>query len=242
MTKSNMYPEYQGKTINFIVGKCPHACKYCYVNDLPFVGELYGGLPRFNEKAFERNLGKNNFWFICSCNDICAVRKCMAFRILEHLNKSPSNTYLIQSKDPAMFFFYDGMFPPNTILGTTVETNRNYTLSNAPQPADRLLEFAHLQISQKTKKMVSIEPIMDFDLDAFVKMIKKVGPDYVSIGADSQNHNLPEPSKEKARALINELKKFTEVREKDNLKRITCSCILIIYLKISPLSYEPRQG
>ena len=70
------------------------------------------------------------------------------------------------------------------------------------------------------KIFLSIEPIMDFDLEPFVQIIKNIKPKFVSIGADSKNHNLPEPSKEKIEVLIRELKKFTEVKIKDNLKRL----------------------
>jgi len=68
--------------------------------------------------------------------------------------------------------------------------------------------------------MVTIEPIMDFDLIELVTIIKNIKPEWVNIGADSKGHNLPEPSKEKINALIEELKKITEVKIKDNLKRL----------------------
>lgn len=69
--------------------------------------------------------------------------------------------------------------------------------------------------------MVSIEPIMDFDLIPFVSLIKSIDPDYVSIGADSKNNNLEEPSRSKTLELIKSLKKITHVKIKDNLARIT---------------------
>lgn len=68
--------------------------------------------------------------------------------------------------------------------------------------------------------MLSIEPIMDFDLDVFVSNLSRVHWEFVSIGADSKNHHLPEPTPEKVRALITELEKFTEVKIKDNLTPI----------------------
>ena len=51
-------------------------------------------------------------------------------------------------------------------------------------------------------------------------MIKGIKPEFVSIGADSKGHNLPEPSWDKVQSLIKELKKFTEVKVKDNLMRL----------------------
>ena len=55
-----------------------------------------------------------------------------------------------------------------------------------------------------------------------VEMIRRINPRFVSIGADSKRHGLPEPDPEKIRKLISTLRKFTEVREKDNLKRLLC--------------------
>jgi hypothetical protein len=70
------------------------------------------------------------------------------------------------------------------------------------------------------RKMVTIEPVMDFDLEPFVEMIKAIKPEWVNIGADSKNHNLPEPSKDKVFALISRLSQFTEIRRKSNLDRL----------------------
>ncbi len=51
-------------------------------------------------------------------------------------------------------------------------------------------------------------------------MIKLIKPDWVNIGADSKGHNMPEPSKEKILALVKELEKFTEIKNKNNLQRL----------------------
>jgi hypothetical protein len=67
---------------------------------------------------------------------------------------------------------------------------------------------------------ITIEPIMDFDIDEMVEYIQQCDPKQVNIGADSMKSNLPEPSKEKVVKLIAELKKFTIVHEKSNLRRI----------------------
>jgi len=217
---SNMYEEYQGKTINFVGGECIHRCKYCYVKSLmrfPETRERYSGRLKLIEDTFKKNLGKGKSWFVCSCNDICAIPEAWAIRILKRLNEFPDNTYLIQSKNPLLFNNLMEFFPPKTILGTTAETNRNYDLSKAPQPADRLIDFAYLET--KFPKMISIEPILDFGLSEFAELIRRVKPLYVSIGADSKGYNLNEPTAEKVDTLIRELRKFTEVRIKSNLKK-----------------------
>jgi len=61
---------------------------------------------------------------------------------------------------------------------------------------------------------------MDFDLIQMVNLIIITKPEKVYIGADSKNHHLPEPSKDKVLALIEELEKFTIVEQKTNLSRI----------------------
>ncbi len=75
-------------------------------------------------------------------------------------------------------------------------------------------------ISEIVNTYVTIEPIMDFDLEEMVELIKKCNPQQVNIGADSGNNHLPEPPKEKIFKLIEALSSFTTVKQKDNLKRL----------------------
>ena len=75
-------------------------------------------------------------------------------------------------------------------------------------------------INHLIPKMVSIEPIIDFDLGDFIGWIKNISPKFVSIGADSGNNHLPEPSGDKVKALIEGLREFTEVKTKENLRRL----------------------
>jgi hypothetical protein len=65
--------------------------------------------------------------------------------------------------------------------------------------------------------MITIEPIMDFDLTKMLRIIHMAEPSQVNIGADSGNNHLPEPPKEKVIELISELQKFTTVYQKKNL-------------------------
>ena len=69
------------------------------------------------------------------------------------------------------------------------------------------------------KTMVSVEPILDFDLVGtwnFVRCIRQTNPDFVYVGFDNYNNNLPEPEKLKVQALVDALRTFTEVRLKDS--------------------------
>lgn len=134
------------------------------------------------------------------------INHCMAF----------NNRYLFQSKNPSRF--KDWTFPTDTILGTTIESNRcccDFT-PKAPCTSQRYLTMKDIPYH----KMVSIEPIMNFGLDILVDWIKQIAPEFVSIGADSKGHHLPEPPANKIKALIEALQEITEVKIKDNLKRI----------------------
>ena len=135
----------------------------------------------------------------------------------KEFKKYPDNKYLFQTKNPKRLKDFTFLFPKNSIMGITLETNRNYDLGNAPPIMNRVRHFSSLRWEHK---MITIEPIVDFDLNLFVIMIKEIEPEWVNIGADSKGHNLSEPSKEKILALVDELKEFTEVKIKPNLKRI----------------------
>ena len=67
---------------------------------------------------------------------------------------------------------------------------------------------------------VTIEPILDFNLNTMVDLLKQCNPEQVNIGADSGRNNLPEPSKEKVLELVSELQKFTIIHNKSNLQRL----------------------
>ena len=216
--KGNMYP-WVTHTWNVIKGKCPHDCSYCYMKRFP-QKEI-----RFDKSELKTDLGENNTIFVGSSCDMWAegISDDWISNILDYcsLLKHHFNTYLFQSKNPKRFFDFIDEVPKNSIFGTTLETNRK-TNTNAPEPSMRvpwMWEFTDRKY-QHFKRMISIEPIMDFDLVEFSMMIRNIHPDFVSIGADSQGHNLPEPSKEKTLELIDGLKTFTDIKIKDNLRRI----------------------
>lgn len=214
-------------TRNFIGGRCPNNCSYCYVESLkrfPVIKKKYSGKLRLIKNEFKKPLGKGKFIFIGSCNDMFAdnIPATWIIKILEYCSKY-DNTYLFQTKNPERFFEFLNKFPKKTIFGTTIETDKSglsMAYSNAPVPLDRIAVMCDLQ-KQKKQIMISLEPLMEFNLNVITASIELIKPTYISIGADSKNHNLPEPSPEKVKALIKELRKITKVIEKDNLKRLT---------------------
>ena len=213
--KGNMYP-WVTHTWNVIKGKCPHDCSYCYMKLYPQKS------IRFDSSELKTDLGQGNFIFVGSSCDMWAdgIPLSWIVPILGRCIDFPNNRYLFQSKNPARFGTHP--FLKDTIIGTTIETNREYhtdvpfPLSQAPQTIKRV----EAMIRHKEPKMVSIEPILDFDLPEMTDFIKWIQPVFVSIGADSKGHNLTEPSASKVQSLIGTLRSITEVKVKDNLKRL----------------------
>jgi protein gp37 len=121
------------------------------------------------------------------------VPKEMIQEILNHLAQSPAK-FLLLTKFPKRYLEFD--IPKNCVCGATIESNRDYLIT---VPILSRVD-AMSQITQS--KMVSIEPIMDFDLESFVDMICAINPDFVAIGYDNYRNNLPEPKLEKTMKLI----------------------------------------
>lgn len=218
---SNMY-EFVSGTKNPLCGECPHGCTYCSTNNLkryPVIAKKYSGQIRLDYKVLSGSLGNNNLWFIVGQNDLFARGVPDSF-ILEVLSwcRRFDNTYLFQTKNPDGYIQYLSEFPEKTILCTTIETNRWYDqMGKAPLPFDRAFAMNSIYAFPK---YVTIEPIMDFDMDDMVATIKMCNPTQVNVGADSKRNHLPEPSKDKILSLIGQLEQFTTVKKKSNLERL----------------------
>jgi len=210
ISKGNMY-EFVTHTWNVIKGKCFHDCDYCYM-------KRWGDLKpiRLDKKELKTDLGKGNFIFVGSSNDMFAekVHDAWIEIVIEHCKKF-DNKYLLQTKNPKRFLDFD--LPDNFILGTTIETNRVYPeMGNTPTPHERASALGDLF----HEKFITIEPIMDFDVFELFGLIEYAGVDWVNIGADSGKKGLTEPSERKIKALISLLQKDSSVIIKKNLKRI----------------------
>lgn len=211
--KGNMYP-FITHTWNPIRGKCIHNCIYCYMKIFP-QKEL--GL---NGKACLDNLGKNKFIFVGSSTDMFAdnVPQTWIDMVLQRCRIYDNNRYLFQTKNPDGFGNHRP--PSNSILAVTIESNRyDPNITHAPSIEERALWLQHN--GGYYPFMVSIEPVMDFDIYEFIEILKLISPAKISIGADSQGHKLPEPSPGKLRDLITACKTITpDIVLKDNLMRL----------------------
>jgi len=220
----NMYP--QAKTWNPFKG-CKFNCTYCRPSfqkqskrQKQRCKKCYNYVPHDHEDRLS-NIPKAEIIFVCGNADISFCPKWFMRKIIERIknhNKRVSHkTFYFQSKKPAYFKPFLDKFPDNVILLTTLETNRGKgyrKVSQAPFPSIRYRQFKALKYP---RKVVTIEPIMDFDLKEFVAWIRKIKPEYVWLGFNSKPKSvtLPEPSEEKVQELAERLSKAKiEVRGK----------------------------
>jgi hypothetical protein len=151
------------------------------------------------------------FIFTCANSDITFCPTHYLEEIIAKIKKESGKTFLIQSKNPRTFNRVS--FPDNVILGTTIETNRDKlckAIATAPPPSQRYEDFLKIKHPLKIKhslKMVTIEPVMDFDLNVMVKWMKDIKPCMIWLGYNSKKGHLPEPKLEKVRELHWELSK-----------------------------------
>ncbi len=229
---SNMYPD--AKTVNFFVG-CEYDCVYCrpsFQRQLKRVAgvlncqECYDYSPHYHpERLATSKIPSAPIVFVDGTGDItfCKysyMRK--TFKVIEKHRPQMDKTYYFQSKNPVCFTPYLDWFLENqdiVILVTTLETNRDAgyrEISQAPLPTARFNDFYDLDYP---RKVLTIEPVLDFDLEDFVDMVLKLHRqdtlEYVWFGFDSKNCGLPEPSIEKAQMFVDVLQSFgIEVRGK----------------------------
>jgi len=209
--KGNMY-NFVTHTWNTVKGICPHRCSYCYMKNWGKQNPI-----RFDEKELRCNLGTGNFIFVGSSNDLFAkdIPSLWIQKTIDHCNAF-NNRYLFQTKNPERFKEFT--LPDNSVVCTTIETNRVYPeiMINSPIPSFRAASMSQIDMP----KYVTIEPILDFDLDEMVELIRMCHPIQVNIGADSGGNHLPEPDREKVLNLIDGLKQFTVIEKKTNLGRL----------------------
>lgn len=213
-------------TWNPISGKCPHRCAYCYMI------KPYSEQPpiHLREKEFDGEFHENDFIFIGSGTDMFAeqvpsewIRRVLDFCVSASstLFNANQTKFLLQSKNPARIleFTDHSLFKNGQVVAcTTIETNRHYSefMGKAPLPQNRAEAMALLS-KQGVKTFVTVEPIMDFDLEEMVGLIEMCNPEQVNIGKNSKDFiTLPNPTLGKTVELVKELLKFTKVEIKEN--------------------------
>ncbi len=227
MTKSNMYDDAIYRW-NVFVG-CEFDCIYCRKSFQAQMKrqkhmidkngrergcqECYDYKPHFHLDRLYNKLPKttgDQFIWVGSSGDISFIDDSWMLLILKRITECPDRTFFFQTKDP--MWFQEWEFPDNVILGITLESNRHYPkISKASAPYVRFKAFS---IINHPRKSVTIEPILKFDFINLYGWIMELYPERVYIGYDSKKNNLPEPSLEKVRKLIINLKRLTKVKEK----------------------------
>lgn len=209
--EGNMY-ELSVEQWNPFVG-CRHDCAYCrqsYQRQAKRQKrnclDCHAFTPHAHPARLEQKPARTGFMqfvFACANGDVAFCPTPFLGDIARRMAELADRTFLLQSKDPATFGRIE--FPANVILGTTIETNRDdlcAKIAKAPPPSKRARDLAAIK---HPLKMVTIEPVMDFDLDALVEWIAAINPVMAWIGYDSKDAKLPEPELAKVKALHWEL-------------------------------------
>jgi hypothetical protein len=220
---------YRGvKTWNPYLG-CKFDCIYCepsFKRMLRRVFECQGGkcigcrdfLPHEHPDRLLKPFPSEKVIWPCAHGDISFARPEFIVQVIKKTQEYPMREFYWQSKSPACFNQYLTIFPqPQTILLTTLETNRDEgydRISRAPVPSERYKAFRDLQWP---RKIVTIEPILDFDPEILLQWLKEIAPESIWLGYNSKpaSVKLPEPALEKTMAFIEQLKNAgLKVREK----------------------------
>lgn len=207
---SNMYADT--KTWNAFKG-CGYECRYCVDSfqkqakrQKHLCPHCYNYEPHEHPERLNK-IPSAKIIFVAGNADLAFARPEYIALIIEaiirHNKRCPHKTYFLQSKCPEIFGPFLEMLPENVILLTTLETNRDegYELmSKAPVPTERYQQFLALDYP---RKVVTCEPIADFDLETLYEWIVTIAPEYVWLGYNShpKRVNYPEPSLDKVYAL-----------------------------------------
>ena len=205
---SKMYKDTE--TWNPFIG-CRYECVYCK-NSFQRQAKrqknncikCYNYEPHFHPERLKRLPSKRiPLIFACAYGDITFATRDEKQVIIDEMAKRSDRTFLFQSKNPVCLKGFS--IPSNVIVGTTIETNRDTKhVSKAPKTEFRYSSLKDLVC----RKAVTIEPILDFDMDVLKQWVLDINPEIVWIGYANHNKglNLVEPSLEKTHLLIKHLK------------------------------------
>ena len=217
---------------------CDFRCKYCAfealqkrfgITDTDKEYTPHTHLERLDKKPMSTS--GDEFVTVGLNGDISFTSDEVIRLIIAYCAQWSDRTFLIQSKNPARFIETDVTgtrkfhFPENVILCCTLETNYSLipsasargeyvpynTISKAPDP---VLRVEAMEKIQANRKIVTIEPILNFDPDTLKFMIEAINPMAVYIGYDSGRNKLPEPPLQKTLDFIESIKSITQVRQK----------------------------
>ncbi len=212
-TNSKMFPFIHG-TVNPVGVKCPYNCLYCWARrliDRAHFTKYQTSTATLDTPLLNKPYVAGQFIFVEDLSDLCnpLVPDDMLQKVITFLpKKHPDTRFLFSTKNPRRYFKFS--WPPNAMLGATIESNRNYPqYSNAPRQIERLFAMydAYEAWSGGLKTFISVEPILDFDLDVFAYWLERIRPWGVAVGYDNYGNKLVEPRLAKTEELIKALEK-----------------------------------
>lgn len=208
---SNMYKH--AKTWSPFKG-CGFNCSYCSPSfqkqakrQKHLCQKCYDFVPHEHPERLIR-IPSAKIVFVAGNGDISYCDPDFTWEILDAIKKHnlrcPYKTYYLQSKCPEYFEQFLFGLPENIVLVTTLETNRDEgygDVSKAPPPSARYEQFSLLD---HPRKVITAEPLMDFDLWKYATWITDLNPEYIWLGYNSRPNQvkIPEPPKLKLMGLI----------------------------------------
>lgn len=194
---------------------CEFDCSYCRPSfqlqakrQMHNCSACYNYAPHTHPERLSR-IPAADIVFVCGNADISfcdpAFTRQIIAAIKQHNARKPDKTYYFQSKRPEYLAQFVAELPRNAIIVTTLETNRDEdyaSISKAPPPSLRYQQFQALAYP---RKVVTIEPVMAFDVDTFSRWIIDLRPEYVWLGFNSREAQvrLPEPTEADVQAFVN---------------------------------------
>jgi len=171
-------------------------------------------------ERLEESLRKGLVIFRESNNDLFAedVPNEWIHKILDHCKEYPENEYVLQTKNPTRALEFEPDFPDRCTFGCTIETNRENDLEDAPKRMNRYKAIRKMKDLRPI--FVTVEPIMDFDLDELAELLVRLGPNFVNIGENSSHIPIPEPDMDKVDMLMIKLQQAGIKINEQSLKRL----------------------
>jgi DNA repair photolyase len=243
--ESGMYKETETWCISGHWG-CPHDCIYCWArgfgyrsrptneDGVPYEDnnlacwDCYLRRTHIHMKVLnEESIPDDDIVFVDGDSDIAFlpddVINHIIYLIKERNQKNNSKQiFLFQSKNPRTFKRFVKLLPENCYLDITLETNRDAgyeNISKAPKPSERFKVYKEIDYD---KKLLTIEPVLDFDIDEFLEMIKEINPLWIWVGYANQKTSreimniIKEPSEEKLKLFLDKLEELgIEIKRKD---------------------------
>jgi DNA repair photolyase len=221
MIDRSLNKKTNGKMFNIVtatwnpISGCLYNCNYCWAKDLATTklknSHRYtkGFKPSLNETEFRSKFGRGDLIFVSDMGDMFGdfTPDEWIKQVLDHIRSFPDADFLFMTKNPKRYLKLLPYMPKNAILGATIETNideivQTDKVSNAPLPSER---YEAMKALDWDRKIVSIEPVLDFDLKTFTKWIDEINPFIVYVGYDNYCHKLREPTLKLTTELLNKL-------------------------------------